>query len=448
MVRAILLSLLVFVSSAAPLLAVDVVELLSGAKVQGEITGRTASTITMKVTLSGVVLNRSYAVTSVHAITTADGTRTVINEKGAAPQATPKASATPNASGSPKATGNTRPVPAAGGGTRAQLDKLIDEVGRTPPDWFEDAKLNYPPSLDLTWPQQPPGGGWNNQKNVGQFIWDIINPNPNRWQEGVKLMHHLLTMHKDDKEKTEKIMLGLANMYHNLHEDYARAAFWYRAAGVERNPGNYLRQSPALAECYWRLGYRSEALALISKAPITFPLAKLLADMGETDRALQICSSGVKTSPAEAYLYAGDACRVAGRYSQALAHYQKLVDLPPPANNPNRHKQYRDRAVANVAAIKAFELFDLSKIADGSYQSESQGYEGPVQVSVTVAGNKITDVKVTNHKEKQFYSAIADTPRKIIAKQSVRGVDTTSHATITSEAIVNATAKALAGNGN
>ena len=56
---------------------------------------------------------------------------------------------------------------------------------------------------------------------------------------------------------------------------------------------------------------------------------------------------------------------------------------------------------------------------------------------------RITDVKVTDHKEKQFYAALTDTPRQIIAKQSVKGVDATSRATITSEAIINASAKAL-----
>jgi uncharacterized protein with FMN-binding domain len=50
---------------------------------------------------------------------------------------------------------------------------------------------------------------------------------------------------------------------------------------------------------------------------------------------------------------------------------------------------------------------------------------------------------VTKHREKQFYAAITDTPAQIIRKQSVKGIDATSRATITSEAIVTATAKAL-----
>ena len=53
--------------------------------------------------------------------------------------------------------------------SRAELDALIDKLGKTPPDWFQATKVNYPPSLDLSWPEKPEGG-WNSQKNVGQFF--------------------------------------------------------------------------------------------------------------------------------------------------------------------------------------------------------------------------------------------------------------------------------------
>jgi uncharacterized protein with FMN-binding domain len=65
-------------------------------------------------------------------------------------------------------------------------------------------------------------------------------------------------------------------------------------------------------------------------------------------------------------------------------------------------------------------------------------------VEVTVRGGRITAVEVLQHQEKQFYSALTDTPEKILRAQGVQGVDATSSATITSEAIINATAKALA----
>ena len=71
------------------------------------------------------------------------------------------------------------------------------------------------------------------------------------------------------------------------------------------------------------------------------------------------------------------------------------------------------------------------------------GYEAPLEVTVQVAGGKIIDLKVSRHKEKQFYSALTETPARIIQKQSVKGIDATSRATLTSEAIINASAKAL-----
>jgi uncharacterized protein with FMN-binding domain len=68
-----------------------------------------------------------------------------------------------------------------------------------------------------------------------------------------------------------------------------------------------------------------------------------------------------------------------------------------------------------------------------------------IEVSVTIDAGRIADVEVSKHKEKQFYSALTDVPRQIIDKQTVKGVDATSRATITAEAIITATAKALSG---
>ncbi|MEK6259718.1 MAG: FMN-binding protein [Planctomycetota bacterium] len=326
--------------------------------------------------------------------------------------------------------------------SRAELDALINKLGKTPPDWFQATKVNYPPTLDLTWPEKPEGG-WNNQKNVGQFLWDVINPNPGRWREGVKLMHQLLTTHQKDPVKREKIMLTLANLYHNLIEDYGRAAFWYRAVGVEKDPEEYARSAVILAECYWRLGYPGEAKALLAKVPGGLTHAKLLGDMGEADRSIEMALAN-EDSQGYAHLTAGDACRQVGRYPEAVTHYQKVINLAQQAKDPpGRLTQNQKRAIANIEAIRLFELFDPKQVPDGKYTSDSQGYEGPVEVTVSVQRGRIGSVNVTRHREKQFYSAMTDTPAKIIAKQHVKGVDTTSNATITSEAIVNATAKAL-----
>ncbi|MHC4170054.1 MAG: FMN-binding protein, partial [Planctomycetota bacterium] len=84
------------------------------------------------------------------------------------------------------------------------------------------------------------------------------------------------------------------------------------------------------------------------------------------------------------------------------------------------------------------------RIPDGTYRASSTAYAGQLHVAVTVQSGRIESVKITKHKERQFYSAFTDTPNQIVARQSVKGVDAVTGATMTSEAIINAAAKALA----
>ena len=75
--------------------------------------------------------------------------------------------------------------------------------------------------------------------------------------------------------------------------------------------------------------------------------------------------------------------------------------------------------------------------------ASSIGYAGPVEVTAQMTAHKLVSLKVTRHHEKRTYSSLVDMPTRIVSKQSVKGVDTTSGATVTSDAIINATAKAL-----
>jgi len=95
--------------------------------------------------------------------------------------------------------------------TRQEVEALIKNAGTSTPQWWNSVGLNYPKTLDLNWPMKP-GGKWNNQKNVGQYIWDVINPNPHRWKEGIRLVHHLMIQHKDEREKLRSSMTTLGAM--------------------------------------------------------------------------------------------------------------------------------------------------------------------------------------------------------------------------------------------
>jgi uncharacterized protein with FMN-binding domain len=434
--------------------AAATVEMLNGTTIQCTVLAKDETTVTIEVMMGGSKVKRTIPLANVHKVTI-NAKEYLINEKPAGGSS--KTGASRTAKSKAKGRSSSSPLdddaePAAAGGkelrTKAEIDALIDEMGRTPPDWFEATPLNYPQSLDLDWPEPAPQP-WNNQKNVGQYLWDVINPNENKWREGVRLMHHLLTLHKDDAAKRTRAMSTLGSMYHNLHEDYARAAFWWRQAGVDKGSGN-AGNAIHLAECYWKLGNKQMAVEQVKKVmqgPVPYNTIKLWADMGETQQAQKLAES-IARSPGSAhdiaFLYVADGYRVAGKYPQAMQFYQKVLDVP--AKDPGKGRVDRNhrRAQASLDAIKLFELLNVGQVADGKYQDESTGYEGPVRVEVAVAGGRIEAVRVVQHREKQYYSSLSDTPAKIIARQGVKGVDSTSGATITSEAIINATAKALA----
>lgn len=398
--------------------AEDLVEFLSGAKAKGTVKEirKEKKEFDFETKLGGRTLLRTYRFDQVHAVTL-NGQRHVLTDKS-----------------------GTVSGESGGARTRADVLKLIEQVGGTPPDWFDSTPLDYPESLDLSWPLQPEDKAWNNQKNVGQYKWDIINPNPNRWRSGVRLLHHVMTLHKDQPALLQRDMKALAEMYFELFQDYPRAAFWLRQAKVQSGEP----QSVHLAECYWRMGNEQMAMEILNSPRLPLAAIKLLGDMGHTDRAVKLAESFAKAfQPHEPYLLAGDACRLAGKYPQAISFYQKVIDSPD-ARNEEYGQRFRGRAEDSITAIKLFDQADVGQVADGSYRDSSVGYNGPVEVEVRVSGGRLEEVRVAQHEEKQFYAALTDTPNQIKKKQSVKGIDATSRATITSQAIVNAAAKALA----
>jgi uncharacterized protein with FMN-binding domain len=186
------------------------------------------------------------------------------------------------------------------------------------------------------------------------------------------------------------------------------------------------------------------ALAMLRGKSIQFGGIKLLGDMDEIDKAMTLANYYRKTNfHNEASLLAGDALRGAGRLDEAVKSYQNVLDRNQ-ARNAEYLKRYKAMATSAIKSIKLFDKADVKNVADGSHSASCMGYNGQVEVSVDVTGGKITDVKVTKHREKQFYAALTDTPEQIIKTQGFKQVDGTSGATITSQAIINATAQALA----
>ncbi|MCB1126898.1 MAG: FMN-binding protein, partial [Verrucomicrobiae bacterium] len=106
-------------------------------------------------------------------------------------------------------------------------------------------------------------------------------------------------------------------------------------------------------------------------------------------------------------------------------------------------KHNQDHARMAIQDLQLYETFDLLKVVDGSFEAGVPAYNGELVVRVTVESHRISDVTVVKHSEKQFYSSLTDMPAKIVEAQDFRGVDATTGATVTAEAIKSATARAL-----
>ena len=418
----------------------DQVELFTGVKLDGKVVKEDADGITFLTNGAEIKLplNKIYAVT-------VNGMRRVLGSS-TPPAPVAEGPAAPVKDDKPVAPKTEKPpqnpaakTPAPGSGnkrTQTEVEALINKEGSLPPPWWDTVPLNYPKTLDLSMPK--PAGGWDSNKNVGQYFWSVINENPGKWKEGIKFANHLMGVNKDDPDKVKQAIQQMAHLYQDCLEDYARAAYLWRKRGDT--------DTENLAVCYWKLGNKDMAKKILQNYGADDTrhgsIIKLWSDMGELDTALKLAEAKASGGDEDiGYLMAGDACRMAGKYPQALGYYQKALA----ASKVGRDvKQSKARAQASIDAVKVFEMLDLKRIKDGTYNSESVGYSGQVKVAVTVKAARIEEVKITGHTEKQYYGSLNETPRQIIAKQGVKGVDAFSSATITSEAVINATAKALA----
>ena len=295
--------ILVVVFAPTTSFAADTVEFLNGSKATGTVKSirKADKEFDFETKVGTHTFTRTYSFSKVHAVTIS----------GKRFELTPKSTTSPSAGATPA----TR--------TEAEVKAIITAAGRTPPDWFDSTPLDYPETLDLSWPLKPPTKGWKPQKNMSQYIWSVINENPRRWRSGIKLLHHCITLHKDDTTLLQRDMQALGTMYFQLIQDYPRAAFWYQKANVPviRKPGIQL------AECYWRIGNQDMALKMMRGRTLSVFAVKLLGDMGEMDGALAVTQTYSKSNAAnDAFLYFGDALRRTGKTNEAIKYYQRVVD--------------------------------------------------------------------------------------------------------------------------
>jgi uncharacterized protein with FMN-binding domain len=202
-----------------------------------------------------------------------------------------------------------------------------------------------------------------------------------------------------------------------------------------------------LAECYWKLGSKSMALGELKKANryVTPGMIKLHSDMGDLSEALRLAKMLSRAGYSlQAYMAAAEAYRRHNRSRDAITYYEKVLTIPATGRQAKHINKVKERARASIEGIELFDALDLNRIADGTYRGGSVSYAGPLSVEATVAGGRIEKVRVTHYQDKQYFTSLTEIPKRIVERQSLKGIDAITGATITSVAIVNATAKALA----
>ena len=330
------------------------------------------------------------------------------------------------------------------GPSRSQVLAMIEKAGRAKPDWWDDVEmLRYPESLDLTWPK--PQRGWNEQRNVGQYLWGVMSRDPNQWKSAAKFIHHVLKLNRRNPDGAQRAMVSLAQTYGDRLEDYARGAYWYQRRLKDGEMHKY--DMTRLAHCYWKLGSRDLAKEALRKIGAdearTSLVSRLYADMGYHDKALQVASGISETEgPAFAFLAAANAHWHAGKFDKAEECYRRVLGLDLHRGNRwLRHAEFRARAGLEAAGF--LKKLDLSKIPDGTYHDCGPWIDGQICVEVSIKAGRIAACQVSRHQVRYLNNALFATPREIVEKGVLQDIETcTSNAEIT-EAILIATAKAL-----
>ena len=414
----------------------DKIVLKNGSTYNGKLLSRTARTVKFRVVLAnGAAIAMDFPADRVRDVT--------VGGDDTPPAAKPKPPKKPDAvkPARPIDSGPTDSAPARRSGSAVRA--LILKEGKTLPDWWDSVKLDYPRTLDLAGVNRVPG--WRPRVNLGAYFFSMVTPHPKQWKPGIKLLHHVVDVRKNDPVRRPEAMGMLSNYYMRYLEDYPRAAYWGRQKD-QAGGRPTLHGVVGLAECYMHMGNKQMAIALLKKYALdqrpSEPSIKLWAELGQPTTAMKLASALARTAPDSGHLAVGNLHRLAGRHDQAAASYDKVLA----AQVMRGHgKLNRQRARECGFAIRLAKTLDISKVADGTHTAMSMSYRGPLHVEVKTAGGRITSARVTRHKDDIFFTSIEKTPKLIVDRQSVDKLDAVSGATVTCEAIINAATKALAG---
>jgi len=187
-----------------------------------------------------------------------------------------------------------------------------------------------------------------------------------------------------------------------------------------------------LARCYLEYDQFAAAEELFAKA-------RTLAEQLDQKNVLE----------ANAWRGIGDVRRERGDFDEAKAAYRQACDA---FERESKIEGKKGWYIANVRKQMSRMRFlmklcdagslDVATLRPGTYAGEAGGYDGPISVSVTIAGGKIAKVTVTSQVESIPLDCFSEIPRRIVDTQTP-SVDAITGATVTSVGVMGAVLKAL-----
>lgn len=274
---------------------------------------------------------------------------------------------------------------------------------KIPPDWMADQPVHYDTS-------QP----W---KVARKHIRKLLARG--KMREAMKLTYDYLVVRKVQKDQHEY------PMYLYLGGEYAWAIKIYKEH-LKAKGQPHAHESRCLASCYAEFGEHEKALAALR-----YGLKHLPKPPWGT-----MAAAGVHDQMGDVQAARGDKPQAKTHYRKAIAHYRRA--------KPKYGRHLLPRRIAKVQSkldLLEREAIDLAKLRDGVYRGKSLGYVKDVWATVTLKAGRITDIKV-QHQENIEQGATRIIPKRILAAQGL-DVDAVTGATVTSQAIVEATYRAL-----
>lgn len=343
-------------------------------------------------------------------------------------------------------------MPATANGAPGSSTVRDGEAGVVPPPEPSAVPTSEeaPKQSDGSPPGIPTSDAAAGRKSLDEQLADLQIPPP--WLEAVTTRYDTSNPWKDARLEIRRLF---SLNQPEAHREGLKLTWLYLQKGDIGDGHEYPMYTLLGGEPLWSVRAHQDFLSKPhDETPIHayLSLASLYAQFGEFERAEACLASAMANLPAppwdvmrKADLLAAYGDLYADWDKQELAKdcYAQAAQLYPTAQLPYGGHLLPRRAAEVQSKLDrlSFRSLATATLKDGQYRDQALGYAGDIDVTVTIAGGKITAIRL-KHEEKIDQNACVIIPERIKAAQSLE-VDGISGATVTKEAIVNGVFRCL-----